>query len=114
VAGNVPDVSGLCGIPPSADYIVLPVQENALYEKSDGWRAFSGTSAASPMVAGFCALLKGADPGLTPNDIKNILMHTARDIMTGTNAHGEIAIPGPDLATGFGLVDPERGIETLV
>jgi hypothetical protein len=111
---NVPDVSGLCGIPPTADYIILPVQDKAFLEKSGGWGAFSGTSAASPMVAGVCALLKQADPDLTPNDIKNILRHTARDITTGTNAHGEKAVPGPDLATGFGLVDAERAIETLL
>jgi hypothetical protein len=66
------------------------------------------------MVAGVCALLKEADPSLTPNDIKNILRHTARDITAGTNAHGQNAVPGPDLATGFGLVNAERAIETLL
>jgi serine protease AprX len=111
---NVPDVSGLCGTPPTADYIILPVQKGASLEKAGGWGAFSGTSAASPMVAGVCALLKEADPNLTPSDIKNILMHTARDITTGKNAHGKQAVPGPDLATGFGLVDAERAIETLL
>jgi hypothetical protein len=111
---NVPDVSGLCGIPPTADYIVLPVQKGAFLEKAGGWGAFSGTSAASPMVAGVCALLKEADRDLTPNDIKNILRYTARDITTGKNAHGEQAVSGPDLATGFGLVDAERAIETLL
>ncbi|MHC4750990.1 MAG: S8 family serine peptidase [Planctomycetota bacterium] len=111
---NVPDVSGLCGIPPTADYIILPVQKGATLDRADGWGAFSGTSAASPMVAGVCALLKETDPNLTPNDIKNILRHTARDITTGKNAHGQQAVPGPDLATGFGLVDAERAIETLL
>ena len=110
----MPDVSGLCGVPPKADYIILPVQKGASLDKAGGWGAFSGTSAASPMVAGVCALLKEADPDLTPNDIKNILRHTARDITVGTNAHGQKAVPGPDLATGFGLVDAERAIETLV
>lgn len=111
---NVPDVSGLCGILPTADYIVLPVQKKASLDKDGGWGAFSGTSAASPMVAGVCALLKESDPNLTPDDIKNILRHTARDITTGTNAHGKKAVPGPDLATGYGLVDAERAIETLL
>lgn len=110
---NVPDVSGLCGIPPKADYIILPVQKGASLEKEKGWGAFSGTSAACPMVAGVCALLKEADPALTPNEIKNILKHTARDITTGKNAHQKVAVPGPDLATGFGLVDAARAIETI-
>jgi subtilisin family serine protease len=111
---RVPDVSGLCGTPPTADYIVLPVQSGASIERADGWGAFSGTSAAAPMVAGICALLKQADPGLRPADIKNILMYTARDITQGTNAHNQEAKPGPDLATGFGLVDAARAMETLI
>ncbi len=111
---RVPDVCGLCGTPPRADYIILPVQSGAALEKQDGWGAFSGTSAASPMVAGVCALLKEADPNLAPNDIKNILQYTARDITAGKNAHGKVAGPGPDGATGFGLVDAERAIETLL
>jgi len=111
---KVPDVSGLCGVPPTADYIILPVQKGASLEKASGWGAFSGTSAASPMVAGVCALLKEADQSLTPNDIKNILRHTARDITTGKNAMGYKAVPGPDLATGAGLVNAERAIETIL
>ncbi|MHC4640346.1 MAG: S8 family serine peptidase [Planctomycetota bacterium] len=111
---KVPDVSGLCGIPPTGDYIILPVQKGASLDKSSGWGAFSGTSAASPMVAGVCALLKEADPSLTPRDIKNILKHTARDITTGKNAMGFKAVPGPDLATGAGLVNAERAIETIL
>jgi hypothetical protein len=111
---NVPDVSGLCGVPNTADYIILPVQKGAVLEKGGGWGAFSGTSAASPMVAGVCALLKQADPDLSPNDIKNILRHTARDITMGKNWHGYKAVPGPDLATGHGLVDAERAIETII
>jgi serine protease AprX len=44
---STPDVCGLCGVPPTADYIVLPVQAGAALEKQSGWGAFSGTSAAS-------------------------------------------------------------------
>ena len=111
---NVPDISGLCGTRPTADYIVLPVQKGAVLEKQDGWGAFSGTSAASPMVAGVCALLKQADPSLASEDIRNLLKYTARDITVGTNAMGESATVGPDLATGFGLVDAERAIEAVL
>lgn len=111
---RVPDISGLCGKPPTADYIVLPVQSGAALEKADGWGAFSGTSAASPMVAGVCALLKQASPDASPNDIKNLLNFTALDIVQGTNAQGYPAIPGPDLATGFGLVNAERAVEALI
>ncbi len=111
---QTPDVSGLCGTPPTADYIVLPVQSGANLEKAGGWGAFSGTSAAAPMVAGVCALLKEVDPSLSPNDIKNLLKYTARDIVAGTNAHGNTAVPGPDGATGFGLANAARAIEALL
>ena len=111
---ETPDVCGLCGTPPTADYIVLPVQANAALQKADGWGAFSGTSAASPMVAGVCALLKEADPSLGPDDIKNLLKFTARDITVGRNAHNRAAAPGPDGATGFGLVDAARAIKAVL
>ena len=111
---NVPDISGLCGMRPTADYIVLPVQSGAALDKAGGWGAFSGTSAASPMVAGICALLKEANPDLTPENVKNLLKFTARDITAGTNAHGQAATPGPDLATGFGLVNGARAVNSVV
>jgi hypothetical protein len=66
------------------------------------------------MVAGVCALLKEVDPSLSPNDIKNLLKYTARDIVAGTNAHGNTAVPGPDGATGFGLANAARAIEALL
>ena len=111
---ETPDVCGLCGTPPTADYIVLPVQDNAALERADGWGAFSGTSAASPMVAGVCALLKEVDPTLSPENIKNLLKFTARDVVLGRNAHNRRAAPGPDGATGFGLVDAARAIEAVL
>ncbi|MEM9391630.1 MAG: S8 family serine peptidase [Bacteroidota bacterium] len=111
---STPDISGLCGERPTADYIVLPVMDGAVLQKNDGWGAFSGTSAASPMVAGICALLKEANPKLTPEEIKNILKFTARDITVGINAHGRNAHPGPDGATGFGLVQGDRAINAVL
>lgn len=92
----------------------MPVQKDAALDKADGWGAFSGTSAAAPMVAGVCALLKKASPELTSVDIKNILKYTARDIALEVNAHGKEASPGPDLATGYGLVDASWAMESLI
>src|SRR5215471_12246901 len=110
---NVPDVCGLCGVLPTADYIVLPVPILSGLNKEKGWGAFSGTSAASPMVAGVCALLKQADPTLTLPQIKSILMYTARDIIAGVCAQGFPATPGPDIATGYGLADADRALEAV-
>jgi subtilisin family serine protease len=111
---QTPDICGLVGTPPTADYIILPVQKGAMLDKEGGWGAFSGTSAASPMVAGVCALLKEADPVLQPAEIKDILKYTARDITAGTNAHGKNAGAGPDGATGFGLVDAARAVGVVL
>jgi serine protease AprX len=115
---RTPDVCGLCGELPTADYIVLPVEKGATLEKvvagERGWGAFSGTSACSPMVAGVCAMLKQVDPSLTLEQVRSIIQYTARDILVGTNAHGKTAGPGPDGATGFGLVDAARAVEVLI
>lgn len=119
---HVPDVCGLVGLAAnSADYIMLPLQSACDIDATnfghdgtsatDGWGVFSGTSAAAPQLAGVCALLKQQNPGLTPSDIRNVLRLTARDVALG-NANAASnegtpaqAGPGPDNATGAGLVD---------
>jgi subtilisin family serine protease len=125
---NVPDVCGLVGMLPRARYIMLPVQPGNSLDRgssggafpnsdetsdSDGWAAFSGTSAAAPQIAGVCALLKQARPYLNPAQIKFILKSTAIDVATGacspaTGANAATA--GPDLATGYGLVNAHAAL----
>ncbi len=55
----------------------------------------SGTSMASPHVAGAIAVLRGANPALTGTEIKEILYSTAVDY----------GVPGEDNAYGNGLID---------
>lgn len=123
---KVPDVCGLVGLPPRAQYIMLPVEPNDYLDSSlsggahpngdetvnnDGWAAFSGTSAAAPQLAGVCALMKQACSRLSPGQVRDILKKTARDITAGNcspSTGGHPAIPGPDLATGSGLADAFR------
>lgn len=122
---NVPDVSGLVGMSPGASYIMLPLQPGDDIDQSkaggthppgdetannDGWAAFSGTSAAAPQLAGVVALMKEVCPQLTPAACRDILMKTARDVTTGTNALGQKASTGYDLATGAGLVDAHKAV----
>ena len=125
---RVPDLSGLVGMRPRAIYIMLPLEPDDAIDQGnaggshpngdetasdDGWAAFSGTSAAAPQIAGAAALIKQACPRLTPAQIRQILRDTARDVTVGNchpNTGGNAAGPGPDLATGHGLVDAHRAV----
>jgi subtilisin family serine protease len=61
--------------------------------------AFAGTSASSPEVAGAAALVKQAYPKLRPDEIKDLLMRSARDMgRTGADSifgAGELQLPSP-------------------
>lgn len=122
----VPDVCGLVGMRPKAMYIMLPVEPGDNIDAGnaggafpdgdetapdDGWAAFSGTSAAAPQLAGVAALMKQVAPLLTPAQIRKAMAATARDVPAGAcspvgGLHAGLpAAPGPDGATGPGLVD---------
>lgn len=122
---KVPDVSGLVGMRPKAAYIMLPLEEGASIDvgnaggnhpngdetaPDDGWAAFSGTSAAAPQIAGVCALIRQACARLGPEEMKDILMKSARDVTRGTGALGSRAGRGYDTATGAGLVNAHRAV----
>ncbi|WP_089607828.1 S8 family serine peptidase [Bacillus cereus] len=123
---QVPDICGLCGLPPIAAYIMLPVDPDEKYDReraeikyplgdetspSDGWAAFSGTSTAAPQIAGICALLKQVNKKLTPLQLRDILKETARDVIKGHSQQNNPAQPGHDVATGFGLVNASKAVE---
>jgi hypothetical protein len=126
---SVPDVAGLVGMQPHANYIMLPLEPNCEIdgevsdhdgtEPDDGWSVISGTSAAAPQLAGVCALLKQKNPGLSPAEVKAVLNRTARDVTEGqaNKTSNPVRVDnrvelvpikagiGPDGATGHGLVD---------
>ncbi|MCW2240550.1 S8 family serine peptidase [Azospirillum canadense] len=128
---SVPDVCGLVGLLPHANYLALPVPPDCELDRdcanydgtqpTDGWGVFSGTSAAAPQLAGLCALLLQADPSLSPADVKAILRRTARDVTTGhanpasdPTGNGLAAEGGEDGATGAGLVDAFAAVKQLL
>ena len=61
------------------------------------WDLISGTSMASPHIAGIGALLKAAHPTWLPSEIKSALMTTTRDTVSSAN---------DPFAQGAGFVNP--------
>jgi len=125
---RVPTVCGLVGMVPRASYIMMPVPPGCPIDvqrsaagsgdppdgtaPDDGWALFSGTSAAAPQVAGACALILGARNGLSPAQVRQALTDTAVDVTVG-RCHQRFNLPagpGPDLATGFGLVNASAAV----
>ncbi|MFI9121837.1 type VII secretion-associated serine protease mycosin [Streptomyces bikiniensis] len=74
--------------------IVMAYPDRRYYE---GW----GTSAAAAFVSGAVALVRSAHPGLTPAQVKTLLIDTARSRPEG----------GRSDAKGYGTVDPAAAIE---
>jgi subtilisin family serine protease len=60
----------------------------------------TGTSAATPIAAGVAALVKAANPSLTPSQVRTILQQTAQDI----------GKTGYDPLFNFGLVDATAAV----
>jgi subtilisin family serine protease len=128
---RVPTVSGLVGMRPRAQYLMLPVQPNCRLDRveslpdppvdlttdgtlpDDGWALFSGTSAAAPQLAGVAAWVLGAKPGLAPAQVIRAITSTAVDVVTG-RCHPRFnnpAEPGVDLATGAGLANAAAAVQ---
>ena len=70
-------------------------------QTAPGKVASCGTSFASPLVAGVALLLKEADPGLTPEQVGEILKRSARPMGKGFSSRDR----------GAGFVDAEKALE---
>lgn len=65
-----------------------------------GYQPWTGTSMAAPFVAAAAAMLNHAEPALTPAQVRERFMATARDL----------GAPGRDSSYGAGLVDPAAAL----
>lgn len=70
------------------------------HDVCSGYSFKSGTSMATPHVAGAVALMLSSSPGLTHDDLKQILMETAVDL----------GAPGMDNEYGMGRVDAYEAV----
>lgn len=72
---------------------------------SDGFYqdSWSGTSMASPMIAGAAALIKSAYHSLTPDDIKSILRLSVDPVTAMGDAKGKMGAGRLDVATAISL-----------
>jgi len=121
---HCPDLCGVVGQQPHGILIEMPTQPGSYLDRAfsqygdgttenDGWLVASGTSSATPQVAGVIALLKQKKPELDIIDIKEILEQTATDVTKGQSANGDQAGPGWDPATGYGLVDAYEAFTSI-
>jgi subtilisin family serine protease len=126
---TVPDLCGLVGQLPRAQYLMLPIPPGCEIDLDeaqaasgdtpdgtaprDGWALFSGTSAAAPQLAGAAAMILGAAPGLTPEQVRQAMVETAVDVRLGRcNPRFDLAArTGPDSATGAGLLNASAAVE---
>ncbi len=90
----------------------------------NGYRIESGTSMASPMVAGIAALLKSKDKGLTPQQIKSAIVNSSVDLGLEKMLQGAgrvdamravaLASSAVPSVIGFGLDDPSQSVWSRV
>jgi subtilisin-like proprotein convertase family protein len=69
---------------------------------------FGGTSSATPLVAGVCALMLSANPELTAAEVKAILQETAEKIDPEGGGYDS---DGHSRIYGFGRVDAHRAVQ---
>ncbi|MFF2447966.1 S8 family serine peptidase [Neobacillus sp. NPDC058068] len=91
----------------TAPYDIWEPQDKTKHDYQYAYQIMSGTSMATPHVAGIAALVLAAHPDYSPADVKTALMNTAKDINTDTNKYSVYQV-------GAGRVDPARAINADV
>ena len=77
------------------------------YDASDYTTTFGGTSSATPLVAGICALILSVNPSLTSREVKQILESTTRRIGPETSYDDR----GHSIFFGFGCVNADVAVK---
>jgi serine protease AprX len=72
-----------------------------------GYTALSGTSMATPHVSGVVALIVSGKKGLLPDQVKNVIMSTAKDLGEDRNTQGAGRVNAYDAFIAATGVEPE-------
>lgn len=75
-------------------------------DRGHNYKHFGGTSSATPLVAGICALILSANPDLTAKEVKEILQNTADKI----GHSSEYSSAGHSTKYGYGRVNADRAV----
>ena len=75
-------------------------------DRGQHYKHFGGTSSATPLVAGICALMLSANPDLTAKEVKQILIDTA-DKIGEPNEY----VDGHSLKFGYGRVNAGKAVQ---
>ncbi len=73
------------------------------------YKHFGGTSSATPLVAGICALMLSANPDLTAKEVKQILSETADQIGMPFEY-----VNGHSLKYGYGRVNADKAVREAI
>lgn len=87
--------------------LVAPGQDIRAAINNNRYGYMYGTSISSPQVAGVIALIKEKNPNLSPDEIEDILIKTARGLTD------EEYKESPNMGYGYGIVDAEKAILSL-
>lgn len=101
--GSVVDVAAPGGRTSSGaeNGILSTLNSGSKSPSGDSYKHYQGTSMAAPHVAGVAALLYSVDPTLTPSEVEQILVDTAR------------SFPGMCNECGSGIVDAAAAVASL-